>query len=74
MIKEAEFFIPTTETHHKNGVAQTTFYKCRSKYSGMEALFCATKSEHSFYCPFFKQLLLKSQPPQTLEQKIFELF
>ena len=37
MIKEAEAGIPVPEICCKHGIGQSTFYKWRSKYGGMEA-------------------------------------
>ncbi|ATD06865.1 putative transposase [Pseudoalteromonas piscicida] len=37
MIKEAEAGIPVPEICRKHGIGQSTFYKWRSKYGGMEA-------------------------------------
>ena len=37
MIKEVESNVPIPETCRKHGVGQSTFYKWRSKYGGMEA-------------------------------------
>ncbi|WP_100215534.1 IS3 family transposase, partial [Pseudoalteromonas maricaloris] len=37
MIKEAESGIPVPEICRKHGIGQSTFYKWRSKYGGMEA-------------------------------------
>ncbi len=37
MIKEAESGIPVPEICRKYGIGQSTFYKWRSKYGGMEA-------------------------------------
>ncbi|TQF67866.1 IS3 family transposase [Pseudoalteromonas luteoviolacea] len=37
MIKEAESGVPVPEICRKHGVGQSTFYKWRSKYGGMEA-------------------------------------
>ena len=37
MIKEAESGIPVLEICRKHGIGQSTFYKWRSKYGGMEA-------------------------------------
>ena len=37
MIKEAESVIPVPEICRKHGIGQSTFYKWRSKYGGMEA-------------------------------------
>ncbi|BBN81916.1 hypothetical protein PA25_19010 [Pseudoalteromonas sp. A25] len=36
MIKEAESGVPVPEISRKHGVGQSTFYKWRSKYGGME--------------------------------------
>lgn len=37
MIKEADSGIPVPEICRKYGIGQSTFYKWRSKYGGMEA-------------------------------------
>ncbi len=37
MIKEAEAGIPVPEICRKHSIGQSTFYKWRSKYGGMEA-------------------------------------
>ena len=37
MIKEAESGVPVPEICRKQGIGQSTFYKWRSKYGGMEA-------------------------------------
>ena len=37
MIKEAESDMPVSEICRKHGIGQSTFYKWRSKYGGMEA-------------------------------------
>ena len=37
MIKEAESGMPEPEIFRKHGIGQSTFYKWRSKYGGMEA-------------------------------------
>ena len=37
MIKEAESGMPVPEICRKHGIGQSTFYKWRSKYGGMEA-------------------------------------
>lgn len=36
MLKEAESGIPVTELCRRHGVGESTFYKWRSKYGGME--------------------------------------
>ncbi|QUI62041.1 transposase [Pseudoalteromonas sp. A22] len=38
MIKEAETSVPVPEMCRKHGVGQSTFYKWRSKYDGMEPM------------------------------------
>ena len=37
MIKEAESGVPIPEVCRKYGIGQSSFYKWRSKYGGMEA-------------------------------------
>ena len=37
MIKEAESGVPIPEVYRKYGIDQSSFYKWRSKYGGMEA-------------------------------------
>lgn len=46
MIKEAESGMPVPEICRKHGVGQSTFYKWRSKYGGMEASDVKRLKEH----------------------------
>jgi hypothetical protein len=48
MIKEQEAGMPTAEVCRKHGVSQSTFYKYKSKYGGMEVSVVAKRRRFGY--------------------------
>ena len=74
ILKEAEAGMSVPEVCRKHGVGQSTFYKWRSKYGGMEASdICRMKEleeENRRLKQMYAELSLKSQMQEEIIKKL----
>ena len=74
ILKEAESGIPVPEVCRNHGVGQSTFYKWRSKYGGMEASdvrrMKELKDENRRLKQMYADLSLKSRMQEEIIKKL----
>lgn len=74
ILKEAESGIPVPELCRKHGVGQSTFYKWRSRYGGMEASdirrMKELEDENRRLKQMYADLSLKSQMQEEIIKKL----
>lgn len=74
ILKEAEAGIPVPEVCRKHGIGQSTFYKWRSKYGGMEASelrrMKELEEENRRLKQMYAELSLKSQMQEEIIKKL----
>lgn len=74
MLKEAEAGLPVPDICRKYGVVQSTFYKWRSKYGGMEASdikrIKELEEENRRLKQMYADLSLKSQMQEEIIKKL----
>nr|WP_141671043.1 transposase [Gilliamella apicola] len=74
ILKEAEAGIPVKELCRKYGMGNSTFYKWREKYGGMETSdikrLKELEAENRKLKQMFAELSLKSQPQEEIIKKL----
>ena len=74
ILKEAEAGLPVPELCRKHGIGQSTFYKWRSKYGGMEASdvrrLKELVEENRRLKQMYAELSLKSQMQEEIIKKL----
>ncbi len=74
ILKEAEAGMPVPEVCRKHGVGQSTFYKWRSRYGGMEASDIRRmkdlEEENRRLKQMYAELSLKSQMQEEIIKKL----